>query len=77
MSLSENKSPSDIKFNIFLHPARSDSDSPDIFDGENQIFKLLFGHSCPPTKLSAKEQVSAKKRSAQRRGCYATTERRP
>lgn len=42
VSVSESKSPLDIKFNNFLQPARSFSDSPDIFNGNQQTTVASF-----------------------------------
>lgn len=68
VSLSDSKSPFAINFSIFVHPARSVSDSPDIFDSAVQKCKMLFAHSCSTTKLSVPEQVSVGKRSVRGRG---------
>lgn len=68
VSLSESKSPFDINFSIFLHPARSVSDSPDIFATEKQKFKLPFVHSCPTRNCSVQEHELVGKGSEQSRG---------
>lgn len=58
VSQSESKSPFGINFNIFVHPPRSVSESPDIFNDPKQKF---LRHSCPTGKLSVPEQGSVGK----------------